>query len=135
MKRILAASVLVLLSACERRQNAGEMADAPTDAAIDRGGPAPFYIGRWAASPDLCADGAWVIDASGVHTAGEVSCRFHDVPQGPGPVEVDATCHAEGEAAEWRLHISYAESAGALLIENGPFAAIGLQRCPEDARP
>lgn len=134
---------VLLLSACERK------AETPPSAAPAKRGPeasamaspasqaeaAPFFVGRWAAGPELCADGAWTITARGLDTAGEVSCRFDTPPAGPGPVDVDAVCTAEGPPKRWRLHLAYAQSAQALLIENGPFADIGLVRCPAPAKP
>jgi len=104
-----------------------EMTPAPSEPASPL---PPFYVGRWAANAGLCHDGAWTVTEQEIHTAGEVSCRFDPPPQGPGPVEVDAVCHAEGPPRTYRLRLSYAESARALLIEHGPFADIGLIRCP-----
>ena len=91
--------------------------------------PRPFYVGRWAANRDSCGDAAWVIDEKGLQAPGEVTCQFESSPQGSGPIEIDATCHAEGPPREWRLRFAYAQSAQALLIENGPFADAGLIRC------
>ena len=90
---------------------------------------APFYVGRWAAKLEMCADAAWVITRREISTPGEVHCRLGEAA-GAGPVEVEATCTAEGPPKPWRLRFAYAQSARALLVENGPFADIGLVRCP-----
>lgn len=111
----------------------GAAATAPAGEARLDPAATPFYVGRWAAKPSLCADGAWMIDRRGITTAGEVSCVFDRAPSGAGPVEADATCTAEGPPQRHRLKISYAQSARALLVEGGPFAPIGLIRCPADA--
>jgi hypothetical protein len=133
-------TTLLLLTACERQAEAPPPAPAerpPASAATPtpQAEALPFYVGRWAARPELCADGAWRITERGIDTAGEVSCRFLAPPAGPGPVEVDATCTAEGPPKRWRLRLAYAQSAQALLIENGPFTDIGLIRCPAPAKP
>lgn len=130
---ILALAGLLLLNGCEPAP--GHDA-AVTQQAASAGQPmspstasTPLYAGRWAATEELCADGAWVIDEKGLHTAGEVSCRFDGLPEGAGPVEVDATCYAEGPPRKWRLRLAWAEAGQALLIQNGPFADMGLIRC------
>ena len=129
-------TTLLLLAACQRETAApaapprAERTPAPVQATAPKT-QAPFFVGRWAARPELCADGAWVITERGIDTAGEVSCRFDPPPAGSGPVEVDAVCTAEGPPKPWRLRLAYAQSARALLIENGPFADIGLIRCPD----
>jgi hypothetical protein len=133
---MIAAMLLLAVCACDR---AAETSVAPAPASGDAPPPASkaplFFVGRWAADLKLCDKGAWVITAQGISTAGEVSCRFNGPPQGRGPVEVDATCTSDGVEKPWRLRFSYAESAQALLVENGPFAAIGLMRCPGPAYP
>lgn len=132
----MAATLLLGLCACDR---AAETPDPPK-AAAPGDTPSPssaslVMVGRWAADPRLCDKGAWVITAQGITAAGEVSCRFDGAPQGRGPVEVDATCMSGGVEKRWRLRFSYAEAAQALLVENGPFAATGLMRCPGPAYP
>ena len=139
MKRALW-TILLLLAACERQAEAPSArtpAVPPPAPAATPASPAEpaFYVGRWAARPELCAEGAWVITERGIDTAGEVSCRFEPPPPGPGPVEVNAICTAEGPPKPWRLRLAYAQSAQALLIENGPFADIGLIRCPAPVEP
>lgn len=140
MKRVLW-TTLLLLAACERQAEAppapasAEPPPAPAATPAPPAEAAAFYVGRWAAKPELCADGAWVITERGIDTAGEVSCRFEAPPAGPGPIEVDAICTAEGPPKRWRLRLAYAQSAQALLVENGPFADIGLIRCPAPAQP
>lgn len=94
-----------------------------------------FFVGRWATGPDLCDDGAWVITAQELRTAGEVACKFQRLTKTPAGYEVPATCWAEGPPREHRLQFAYAQSAQALLISEGPFADAGLIRCPGSAYP
>jgi hypothetical protein len=137
---VLTSAAVLLLLACKRGPEAVNSARPPEPAVANAPAAqppptprAPFFVGRWAAEPGLCETGAWVISERELHTAGEVSCRFNRPPQGSGPVEIDATCTAEGPPRTWRLRLAYAQSARALLIENGPFADVGLIRCPEPA--
>lgn len=80
-------------------------------------------------------DAPWIITASELRTPGHVVCRFDKVGPTPQGLEAPATCTAEGPPAAWRLRFAYAQSAGALLIEGGPFADIGLVRCEGGAYP
>lgn len=48
---------------------------APADGAAAR------FVGRWAANPRLCRDGAWRFEEKKLATAGEVSCEFDRVTQ------------------------------------------------------
>jgi hypothetical protein len=139
VKRLLLAMAAVLvLFGCKRAPEAvnsdsapeAAIANAPATEPAPAAG-APFFVGRWAAEPRLCQAGAWVITERELHTAGEVSCRFTGPPRGTGPVEIEATCTAEGPPRSWRLRFAYAQSARALLVENGPFADVGLIRCLE----
>jgi hypothetical protein len=135
LKQVLWTTAVLALAACRPEAEAPPPAAQTTRAPAGAPAPAqatepPFFVGRWAARPELCAEGAWVITDHGIDTAGEVSCGFERPPAGGGPVELDAVCTAEGPPQRWRIRLSYAQSAQALLIENGPFADIGLVRCP-----
>lgn len=92
-----------------------------------------FFAGRWASEAANCRELSWTISEHGLQTPGEVNCRFHRVTPTPRGAEVEATCTAEGPPQEWKLQFAYAESARALLIENAPFADIGLIRCDDSA--
>jgi len=129
---IMAIAGLLLLSGCDRRQDSpaadnqsGKIAVTPSPSAE----VPPFYVGRWATRENLCGTDVWVIDERGLQAPQGASCRFDGAPQGAGPVEIDASCTAGGASRTWRLRLSYAQSARALLIENGPFADTGLIRC------
>jgi hypothetical protein len=128
------AAALLAVGGCGRREAAAPPRE-PAQPAARAGAAEPlFFVGRWAAKPELCRDAAWVVTARELHAPGGVSCRL-GAPQGAGPVEVDATCAAGGPPKAWRLRFAYAQSARALLVEGGPFADAGLVRCPGGAYP
>jgi hypothetical protein len=107
---------------------------SPTTA-VTRDVPQPAgYVGRWAASPELCAQGAWVFEPGRVQTAGEVACDFITVTQGPDGYAVAAKCLAEGVAEPQSFHL--ATSAGAppqgMTVAGGPWSGpVVLRRCPD----
>lgn len=110
---------------------------APTTAlTADVPQPAP-YVGRWAATAALCADGAWMFEPGRVATAGEVSCDFTTVtPQGAG-YQVSAKCLSEGaaEPQTFQLAMAGAGSARSMTVTGGPWAGpITLMRCPDATR-
>ncbi|WP_137390685.1 hypothetical protein [Rhodoligotrophos defluvii] len=90
---------------------------------------APFFVGRWAAEEAMCGNAAWQFTESSISTPGHVVCKFNQVDNVGGVYQIDATCTAEGPPARYQLKISYAQSAGALLVEGGPFQPIGLVAC------
>jgi hypothetical protein len=94
------------------------------------GNETAFYVGRWAADAGLCAGGAWVFTETTLNTAGEVSCTFNTITPTTTGYTIQATCTAEAPPAPATIHLSYAQSAQALLVEGGPFSPIGLIRCP-----
>lgn len=127
--------------AAEKAATASEPAPAagpaPTTAVTaDVPQPAP-YVGRWAATPELCADGAWMFEPGRVATAGEVSCDFATVtPQGAG-YRVGAKCLAEGvaEPETFGLALAGAGAAQRMTVTGGPWTGpVTLMRCPEATR-
>jgi len=81
----------------------------------------PRYVGLWAASADGCADPAWRFEERGVSTQGEVSCSFTNVSIVETGYAIDATCTAEAPPAPYRIQLSFAESARAMMITGGPW--------------
>jgi hypothetical protein len=88
-----------------------------------------FFVGRWASDVRNCGDKAWEITADGLRTPGHVVCRFDEVEATTRSAAAHATCTAEGPPQPWTIQFSYAESARALLIEDAPFADVGLVAC------
>lgn len=139
MRLAPALAVIALLAACDEipdKAPAKTPLQPPTPKAAARPDPADlFFVGRWAARPDLCDEGAWVITTQALNTAGEVSCKVADLKKTAGGYEVPATCWAEGPPQQHRLRFARAPSPGALLVSNGPFADMELLRCPGGAWP
>lgn len=97
--------------------------------------PPPRYVGRWAASADLCRTGAWNFAERRLETAGEVACDFQRVTPNEGGYDIHAVCTAEGPPKAYDLKLRFAQSAKALLLEGGPFNDIGLIWCGEGPGP
>ncbi|GAN00402.1 hypothetical protein U91I_04068 [alpha proteobacterium U9-1i] len=124
----LAALSLLALAACG--QPAEPPAAAPMEAEessalpVPSSGPnsAPRYVGLWAASQEMCADPAWRFEPRRISTKGEVSCDLNTVSDIPGGYAIDAACTAEGALSlHPQMRITFAESAGAMMIEDGPW--------------
>ncbi|MDP3490531.1 MAG: hypothetical protein Q8R71_10375 [Phenylobacterium sp.] len=91
----------------------------------------PAYVGRWAATPALCSDGAWTFRHDGLSTAGEVSCRFDGVAALDEGYEIAATCTAQAPPQTHRLHLSFTAAGETMNIRGGPFDdPPPLSRCP-----
>lgn len=81
----------------------------------------PRYVGLWATSAEGCSDPAWRFEPNGVSTQGEVSCEFQNVAMTESGYNIRAQCHAEGITTQHNLQLSFAESAGAMMIAGGPW--------------
>lgn len=141
MVRASSIVLLGLLASCGRPSQEQSSAAPPTPSTApapapepESPAPAPFFAGKWASDAANCRELSWTISEYGLQTPGEVTCRFHQVTPTPRGAEVDATCTAEGPPQKWKLKFAFAESARALLIEDAPFADIGLIRC-DDSTP
>jgi hypothetical protein len=125
----LALPLVLALAACHRPQApAAEEPAGPAQAAAAPA-PAPRYVGRWAASQDLCRTGAWDFAPRRLETAGEVACAFRQVVEVPGGYDIHALCTAEAPPKPYDLRLRFAQSARALLVEGGPFEDAGLVWC------
>jgi hypothetical protein len=140
MRTIVFALTAVVIAACGPTAPVEEQPDPEAAAevgpveALPRTLPPPSadprFVGLWAVSEDLCANPAWRFRADGVSTQGEVSCSFGQVSEIPGGYNVTATCHAEGETTQHEMQITFAESARAMMVANGPWSpAPGLVYC------
>lgn len=89
----------------------------------------PRYVGLWAASAEGCSDPAWRFEATRMSTQGEVACAFDRVVLTDAGYEIAATCTAEAPPAPYRINLSFAESARAMMVSGGPWAPIGLVYC------
>ncbi|WP_421930972.1 hypothetical protein [Phenylobacterium sp.] len=131
---LLAVLALLSLAACGRKAE-GPPPPPPIGApppAPPKPAPVPAsYIGRWAASADLCAKGAWLFEADKVSTAGEVSCAFKSVSPTATGYSIDAMCSAEGppEAKTFTLTFPSANPP-AMTVAGGPWGApVTLRLC------
>jgi hypothetical protein len=140
----------LLLSACgEPAQSPAKPAPAPPPAApapapapppaaaIEPGQGLPpasspnRFVGRWAAAETACGHAAWDFTATDINTAGEVSCKIDQVTRtATGGYDLNVTCTAEAPPEKSVLHLTFAESAKAMLVEGGPFSgSVGLIYC------
>lgn len=98
----LAIAALLALGACGQRPEPAAITEASPTAPVaaptphPAPPPPPFFVGRWAASLELCTGGAWTIGERELSTAGEVHCRFERTTAVAAGFEVEAVCTAEG---------------------------------------
>jgi hypothetical protein len=89
----------------------------------------PRYVGLWATTAEGCSNPAWRFEERHVSTQGEVSCNFEHVEMTSTGYTAAATCHAEGDTTTHNIQLSFAESARAMMIAEGPWAATSLVYC------
>ncbi len=132
MKPALIAVLSVLsLAACQRRAEGppppppiGGPLPAPPQPAPPPAPTQASFIGRWAATADLCAKGAWVFEADKVSTAGEVGCAFKTVTTTATGYHIDATCTAEGPPTAQVFTLTFLKATPpAMTVTGGPWAA------------
>ena len=80
------------------------------------------YVGRWAASEGLCADGAWTFRRDGLSTAGEVSCDFEGVAAVDDGYELAGRCVAQAPPEPARIHLAFGPGDRTMTVSGGPFA-------------
>ena len=85
------------------------------------GEDSPRYVGLWATTAQGCSNPAWRFERDGISTQGEVSCEFNSVRMSAAGYEIAATCHAQAPATQHNIQISFAESAGAMMLTGGPW--------------
>lgn len=140
MRRLMLIPLLAL-AACDRAETPPKttaVAQAPSGE-TPTAGPAPAFqpasfVGRWAAQPQLCADGGWVFRTDGVSTAGEVSCTFRKVEPSASGYRIQAACTHEGSVSDGEIGLSLTDPAPpqSMTVEGGPWnGPITLQRCPD----
>lgn len=81
----------------------------------------PRYAGLWATTAEGCSNPAWRFEAAGVSTQGEVSCEFQNVAMTDRGYDIQAQCTAESPPTTYRIQLSFAESARAMMISGGPW--------------
>ena len=138
MRLILVAIVALSAVACSRQDQqtpAADAARAPPETVAAQPAPVgpPAYEGRWAVSPDLCAQGAWDFRQDGVSTAGEVSCAFREVEPSASGYRIQAACTHEGSESDSEIGLSITDPAPpqSMTVTGGPWnGPVTLRRCP-----
>lgn len=128
--RIVSITAALLLAGCGTAPAPTDMASpSPEPVAEASASPEPArYIGRWAAEPKLCKDGAWKFAVMDLSTAGEVSCDFHKVRRTADGYDADATCFAEGTRSEETLRMRFA-AGDTMTVDSKIFRNVALKRC------
>lgn len=91
------------------------------------------YVGVWAARPNLCRTGGWRFRPDGLVTAGETSCTFSNVTERAGGFDIAGSCLQDGARKPASMRLTFAESAGGMMVEGAPFQPTGLVWCwPEE---
>ncbi|WP_309082946.1 hypothetical protein [Chelativorans sp.] len=119
----------VLLGGCGAASEPSVQEVLSVSEGLVEGRPKPFYVGRWAANEALCPSARWEITQTGLSTPAHAFCGFQQIVNSEGVYQIGAICSAEGEAAQYQLRISQAQSAGAVLVEGGPFEPAALVPC------
>ncbi|MBW0149769.1 MAG: hypothetical protein U1A07_14020 [Phenylobacterium sp.] len=132
IRPVLTFALTAALAACGAQEPAAPAeVPAATPQAPAPDAARPGYVGRWAATPALCADGAWTFRHDGLNTAGEVSCRFDGVAALDDGYEIAATCTAEAPPQSHRLNLSLSPDGRTMSVRGGPFDdPPPLSRCP-----
>lgn len=135
------AAALMGLSACGDAVPDAPLTPAPEPVPVPAAGPPepppaakPGFVGRWAASPELCEAGAWSFEEQRVSTAGEVSCEFGAVMRTPTGYDVQAQCVAEAPAQPYTFSLALedAPTPSSMTVTGGPWGGpITLMRCPQ----
>lgn len=86
------------------------------------------FVGRWAANPGLCQNGAWRFEEKKLATAGEVSCAFDGIVHVADGYDVTAKCLAEGVTSEEVIALRFPDG-GKMTVESKTFRPITLGRC------
>lgn len=123
----------LLLAACGEsapQPDATSKSDPPMESAVGPEAQTPgFYIGRWAEKTQDCGGRAWTFSADRLIAPPGI-CVFENISLVDEGVEIDADCSWEGETTTTHMRLSYAQSARALLVMDGPAGDLGLVACP-----
>ncbi len=119
--------LLLALGACN--QSAPPLQPEPEpQPSVQTAPPPDFYVGSWAPQTEDCGARAWTFTAVSL-AAPDGACRFDKVSTVPEGVEIAATCDWLGETKTPKMRLSYAQSAQALLLMDGPSGDLGLIAC------
>jgi hypothetical protein len=131
IRPVLMLALAASLAACGAEDPAAVQTPTAPPSNTPSEAAAPAYVGRWAATPELCADGAWTFQQDSLSTAGEVSCRFEGVAVLDDGYEIAASCTAQAPPQAHRLHLSLSAEGQTMSVRGGPFDdPPPLSRCP-----
>lgn len=89
------------------------------------------YLGRWAATPALCANGAWQFSSRKLTTAGETACDFTSVATVPVGYRLEAVCQSEGTKTEQTLRLSFDDGEKTMTVRGRTLGPATLIYCGE----
>ena len=115
----------------ENSLSAGE-ATAAAAGELPPPGPAPRFIGKWAADQRSCQSVVWQFTDSTLRTPDDANCSFNRVNPVPGGYDIQATCSVKGPPTADMLEIRFAESAKAMLFSSKSIERAGLVYCGRD---
>lgn len=87
------------------------------------------YIGRWAATPALCAIGAWRFQTRKLSTAGETSCELPTIAAVPTGYELSGVCQAEGRKTEQTLKLGFDDAKRIMTVRGKTLGPVSLIYC------
>lgn len=99
------------------------------NAAASTDGAAARFVGKWAATKQLCESGGWRFEEKKLATAGEVSCDFDRVTHVADGYDVEAKCLAESVTSQEVIKLRFAEDDARMRVESKTFRPIELGRC------
>ncbi|MDO8411543.1 MAG: hypothetical protein Q7S93_15925 [Phenylobacterium sp.] len=133
IRSILVLALLTPLAACGEAPPAPSLAPEPSataDAPVSDATGQPAYVGRWAASPAMCASRAWDFRHDGLSAPGDVACRFEGVAALDDGYEIAALCTSQAPPESRRLHLSFGPAGRTMSVEGAPSGeAPSLVRC------
>lgn len=86
------------------------------------------YIGRWAATPAMCRDGAWRFQVRKLMTKG-ASCELPTVAAVPSGYVLAGTCRAKGVKSEESLRLRFDERLRTMRVAGRTLGPADLIYC------
>lgn len=87
------------------------------------------YLGRWAATPALCARGSWRFESRKLVTAGETSCDLPEVANRPSGYDLTGVCQAEGVKTPQTLNLTFNEANRTMTVRGKTLGPTTLIYC------
>lgn len=87
------------------------------------------YLGKWAASPALCADGWWRFETRKLRTFGETSCELPEVAATRTGYELRGKCDSEGRKSAESITLRFDERSRRMRLEARTLGPADLLYC------